>query len=173
MRGRRACETPRCVVAATVNAVPTTDTSHDAAAPDAIPAEHGHEREPDGPPVHTVEVHPEWCSPVLCYRTEEGVRVHMQAPACWEQDELTRTQFKTGLLGPEDGPFTYLELELRSLLGSVHAILPLGDARRFRDQLSAHLDAAESGRRNRVEGVDGQLLTTCAEGGTADGAGGA
>jgi len=52
----------------------------------------------------------------------------------------------------------------------VYAVLPLGDAQRLRDQLSAHLDAAESGRRNRLVGVEGHLLTSSDEPAHADGA---
>lgn len=101
---------------------------------------------------NSVSEHPGWCSPAHCYRiAPEGVRVHMQAPVCWEQDdELTPTRFKTGLLAAEHEPFTYLELELRTFVGVAHTILSLTDARRLRDQLSAHLEAAESARRNRV-----------------------
>jgi hypothetical protein len=30
--------------------------------------------------------HPAWCSPEHCFVTDEGVRVHHQAPTCWEDD---------------------------------------------------------------------------------------
>jgi hypothetical protein len=112
--------------------------------------------------------HPWWCSPAHCYHTEEGVRVHVQAPACWEQvDDFARARFETCLVSPDDEPsgIPYLALKMRSTSsrGFVHTILPLGDARRLRDQLSAHLDAAESGRRNRVVGVAGHLLMSSDE----------
>ena len=121
----------------------------------------------------SVGEHPWWCSPAHCYRTKpEGVRVHVQARACWEDDD-GKTRFRTGLVSAEDehSGTACLELELHSVLtrGGVYALLSLWDARRLRDQLSAHLDAAESGRRNRVLGVKGHLLTSSDEPAHADG----
>ncbi len=41
-----------------------------------------------------------------------------------------------------------------------HALVPLGAARRLRDQLSAHLDAAQSALGNRLAGA-GRLMMSC------------
>lgn len=88
--------------------------------------------------------HPAWCSPAHCFVTEEGVRVHEQAPIRWEAQCVAPLRFETCLIDPGDDDTTYLELRVRDLKwrGEFHAILSLDTARRFRDQLTEHLDAA-------------------------------
>jgi hypothetical protein len=95
----------------------------------------------------TTETHPAWCSPQHCYRTEEKVRVHEQAPTRWEDDTAgLRVRFESRLLDPGDDDTTYLELRLRKLKRRYEfsALLPLDVTRRLRDQLTEHLDAAET-----------------------------
>jgi hypothetical protein len=95
----------------------------------------------------TDEAHPAWCSPQHCYRTEEKVRVHEQAPTRWEDDTAgLRVRFESRLLDPGDDDTTYLELRLRNLKlrDEFYALLPLDVARRLRDQLTEHLDVAET-----------------------------
>jgi hypothetical protein len=41
---------------------------------------------PTGRAVCTDGEHPAWCSAEHCYVTDEGVRVHEQAPTRWEDD---------------------------------------------------------------------------------------
>jgi hypothetical protein len=62
------------------------------------------------------------------------VRVHEQEPVRWEEHEV---RFESRLFLPEDEhpSVTYLLLSLEDLIGT---------ARRLRDQLTAHLDAADS-----------------------------
>jgi hypothetical protein len=95
----------------------------------------------------TDEVHPAWCSPQHCSRTEEKSRVHEQAPTRWEDDTAgLRVRFESRLLDPGDDDTTYLELRLRKLKirDEFYALLPLDVARRLHDQLTAHLDTAET-----------------------------
>lgn len=90
------------------------------------------------------EHHPGWCSAEHCYRTDYDVRVHLQAPSRWEDDEV---RFETCLISPEDDT-TYLELRIKDLRLSwrcVNAYLSVPAARRLRDRLNAHLDAAACG----------------------------
>ncbi len=89
------------------------------------------------------EQHPAWCSPEHCLVTEDGVRVHQQAPVSWEDHEA-EVLFESRLLDPADEQDTYLELSLKNLqLTRFHylGILPLEVARRLRDQRTEHLDA--------------------------------
>jgi hypothetical protein len=93
-----------------------------------------------------VSGHPPWCSPQHCYLTEDGVRVHEQEPVRWEEHEV---RFESRLFLPEDEhpSVTYLLLSLEDLRLTwrcIDAFLPIGTARRLRDQLTAHLDAADS-----------------------------
>ncbi|MGB6164477.1 MAG: hypothetical protein WCF33_17895 [Pseudonocardiaceae bacterium] len=93
--------------------------------------------------------HPPWCSPLHCFRTEDGVWVHEQEPVRWEEGEV---RFESRLLFPddEDPPVTYLLLsmeDLRLTWRCIDAFLPIDTARRLRDRLTAHLDAADSSRR--------------------------
>jgi hypothetical protein len=93
----------------------------------------------------TTEAHPAWCSPQHCYRTEDKVRVHEQAPTRWEDDTAgLRVRFESRLLDP--GDTTYLELRLQNLKirDEFSTLLPLDVARRLHDQLTEHLDAAET-----------------------------
>lgn len=57
---------------------------------------------------------------------------------------MVPVRFETALLDPGDDTTTYLELRLRDpqLRGEFYGLLPLGAARRLRDQLSLHLNAA-------------------------------
>ncbi|MGH3720063.1 MAG: hypothetical protein ACRDRI_14725 [Pseudonocardiaceae bacterium] len=88
--------------------------------------------------------HPAWCSPEYCHVNDEGVRVHEQAPVVWE-DETSEVLFDSRLVDPSDAEIVYVELRLKSLgFGSwFYGGFPLDTARRLRDQLTAHLDAAE------------------------------
>ncbi len=89
--------------------------------------------------------HPLWCSPQYCVIDEDGVRVHEQQPVCWEDCEV---RFESRLLLPDGKhpPNTYLQLSIENLVTSrfVDAFLPIAAVRRLRDQLTAHLDAADS-----------------------------
>lgn len=74
-------------------------------------------------------------------------------------------RFEIILVGPEDDHRTYVELRLASLIlpGSCFsAAMPVPAARRLRDQLTAHLDAAAAERhhvaRNWVAGVVGRVM---------------
>lgn len=74
------------------------------------------------------------------------MRVPEQEPVRWEDDEV---RFESRLLFPDDErpPTTYLHLsinDLRLTWRSVDAFLPIATARRLRNQLTAHLDAAHS-----------------------------
>jgi len=91
------------------------------------------------------EYHPGWCSAEHCYRTDHGVRVHLQAPSRWEDDQV---RFETELMSPEDETTTYLELHIEDLRlpwRCVNAYLSVPAAHRLRDRLNAHLDAAACG----------------------------
>ncbi len=102
--------------------------------------------------------HPSWCSLVHCYRQEDdGVRVHVQRPVCWI-DDTGEVQFTSGLVHPDDDDCTYLELTVNSLRlrDVVHAVLSMAEVRRLREQLSAYLDAADSG-----EGPVGYYVGEC------------
>ncbi|MGH4002333.1 MAG: hypothetical protein ACRDTJ_33255, partial [Pseudonocardiaceae bacterium] len=48
-----------------------------------------------------------------CYLSE-GVRVQIQRPLCW-QDDTAELEFTSGLVHPQDGDRTYVELTVRSL----------------------------------------------------------
>jgi hypothetical protein len=56
-------------------------------------------------------------------------------------------RFETCLIDPSDDDTTYLELRMRDLKlrDEFYAILPLDTVRRFRDQLTEHLDAVPVG----------------------------
>lgn len=90
--------------------------------------------------------HPSWCSPRHCSVHDDGVRVHEQELVRWEDAEL---RFESRLFFP-DGELpsvTYLQLSihnLRLMWRCIDAFLPISAARRLRDQLTAHLDAADS-----------------------------
>jgi hypothetical protein len=88
--------------------------------------------------------HPSWCSPQHCFLGEDGVKVHEQEPVRWDECEV---RFESRLLFPdgEHPPTTYLQLSIENLRlpwRFVDAFLPIAVARRLRDQLTAHLDAA-------------------------------
>jgi hypothetical protein len=89
--------------------------------------------------------HPAWCSPEYCHVTDEGVRVHEQAPAVWEDDEA-EMRFEIQLVDPADDSTVYVELRLQNLrfaTSRFYGAFPVDTARRLRDQLTAHLDAVE------------------------------
>jgi hypothetical protein len=93
--------------------------------------------------------HPAWCDPQHCSVTDEKVRVHEQAPTRWEDDTAgLQVRFESRLLDPGGDDTTSLELPLRNLKirDEFSALLPLDAARRLRDQLTEHLDAAETTR---------------------------
>ncbi|MGH3753603.1 MAG: hypothetical protein ACRDRP_13050 [Pseudonocardiaceae bacterium] len=74
------------------------------------------------------------------------MRIHEQQPVCWEECEV---RFETQLLFPdgEHPPTTYLQLSIENLRLTwrfIDAFLPIAAAQRLRDQLTAHLDAADS-----------------------------
>lgn len=97
--------------------------------------------------------HPLWCSPERCFLDECGVRVHEQEPVRWDDHEV---RFESRLFFPEGEhpPTTYLQLsidDLRLTWRSVDAFLPIATARRLRDQLTAHLDAAHNCPNARAE----------------------
>jgi hypothetical protein len=103
-------------------------------------------RRPASPGGCLVSGHPLWCSRRRCFVDEDGVRVHEQEPVCWEDGEV---RVESRLLFPDDErpPATYLQLSIKDLRltwRSVDAFLPIATARRLRDQLTAHLDAAHS-----------------------------
>lgn len=116
--------------------------------------------------------HPPWCCRERCYLSrdyeddeDEPIRVHQQYP-CRMEDYGAQVRVESQLFGPEDDHRVYLELQLTSLAapGDVvnrdfGAIWPLEFVRRLRDHLDAHLAAAEQGRRNRVVGTSGHLMT--------------
>ncbi len=103
------------------------------------------QREP-GPEVagkRTDAEHPAWCSAEHCYVTDEGVRVHEQAPTRWE-DDTAEVRFESQLLDPADDSNIYVELQLQNLRlkgNQFSWVVPLETAQRLRDQLTEHLDA--------------------------------
>lgn len=116
-------------------------------------------RRPAGPDGCPLIGHPSWCSPQHCFLHEDGVRVHEQEPVRWEESEV---RFESQLLFPdgEHPPTTYLQLcidDLRLTWRFVDVFLPIATARRLRDQLTAHLDAADSFPSARAETVHGDL----------------
>lgn len=93
----------------------------------------------------TDDEHPAWCHPQHCFVTDEGGRVHQQAPTRWE-DDTAEVSCETRLLDPADDEHVYLELSLRCLRlrrNGFSWVVPLDTARRLRDQLTEHLDAAQ------------------------------
>lgn len=93
----------------------------------------------------TDDEHPAWCSSERCYVTDEGVRVHEQAPTRLE-DDTAEVRFESRLLDPADDSNIYVELHLQSLrftASQFHWLVPVTTARRLRDQLTAHLDAVQ------------------------------
>lgn len=104
--------------------------------------------------------HPAWCDPQHCYVTDDGVRVHQTALACYE-DGLSR--FELQLLCPEDEFVTYLQLLVEDLrLGrSVCAFAPVVTVAWLRDQLAEHLEATvHSNGGHPVSGVRSPQLPT-------------
>jgi len=91
------------------------------------------------------EEHPAWCSPVHCFVTDEGVRVHQQAPTRWE-DQTAQLRCESRLLDPADDEDVYVELHLQCLRfkgNGLSWVVPLDTARRLRDQLTEHLDTVQ------------------------------
>ncbi len=89
--------------------------------------------------------HPAWCSPAGCCVTDEGVRVHQQAPTRWE-DDTAELRCDSRLLNPADDEHLYLELHsqcLRLRDNGFSWCVTLDTARRLRDQLTEHLDAVQ------------------------------
>lgn len=89
--------------------------------------------------------HPTWCSLEHCHHTDDGVRVHEQRPVRWEEPEL-RFESRLFFADGELPPTTYLQLSidnLRLTWRCIDAFLPIAAARRLRDQLTAHLEAAD------------------------------
>ena len=89
--------------------------------------------------------HPTWCSAEHCYVTDEGVRVHEQAPSRWE-DDTAEVRCESRLIDPADDSNIYVELHLQNLRlkdNRFSWFVPLATARRLRDQLTEHLDAAQ------------------------------
>ncbi|MGH3718189.1 MAG: hypothetical protein ACRDRI_04970 [Pseudonocardiaceae bacterium] len=89
--------------------------------------------------------HPAWCSAGHCFITDEGVRVHEQAPVSWEDDDA-EIRVESRLVDPTDDPDVYLRLYLMSMrlpANGFHGLMPVTTARRLRDQLTAHLDAVK------------------------------
>jgi hypothetical protein len=87
--------------------------------------------------------HPAWCSLAHCFVTDEGVRVHHQAPVRWEDHEA-EVRFESRLLDPADDEHVYLELHLQCLRfrgNGFSWFVPVAAVRRLRDQLTEHLDA--------------------------------
>ena len=93
----------------------------------------------------TDDEHPAWCSAEHCYVTDEGVRVHEQAPTRWE-DDTAEVRFESRLLDPADESKIYVALQLQNLRlkdNRFDWVVPLDTARRLRDQLTEHLDAVQ------------------------------
>jgi hypothetical protein len=89
--------------------------------------------------------HPAWCSVADCFVTNEGVRVHQQAPTRWE-DDTAELRCESQLLDPADDEHVYLELHLQCLRlrgNGFSWCVTLDAARRLRDQLTEHLDAVQ------------------------------
>jgi len=96
--------------------------------------------------VNTAEAagHPAWCHPQHCFVTDEGVRVHQQGTTRWEDEEV---RCESRLLDPADDEHVYLELHLHCVRlkdNGFSWVVSLDTARRLRDQLTEHLDAAQS-----------------------------
>lgn len=75
------------------------------------------------------------------------MRVHEQEPVRWEESEV-RFESRLFFPGDEHPPTTYLLLSLEDLRltwRGIDTFLPIDTARRLRDRLTAHLDAADSG----------------------------
>ncbi|MGH3831305.1 MAG: hypothetical protein ACRDRS_12815 [Pseudonocardiaceae bacterium] len=88
--------------------------------------------------------HPAWCSAEHCFITDDGVWVHEQAPARWEDDDAA-IRVESRLVDLADDPDIHLELRLQSMrvrANEFYGLMPVTTARRLRDQLTAHLDAA-------------------------------
>jgi hypothetical protein len=103
--------------------------------------------------------HPSWCSPQHCFLDEDGVQVHEQEPVRWEECEV---RFESRLLFPdgEHPPTTYLQLSIENLRLTwrfVDVFLPIATTRRLRDQLTAHLNAAQSCPSAQAETVHSDL----------------
>jgi hypothetical protein len=89
--------------------------------------------------------HPAWCLSANCFVTDEGVRVHQQAPTRWE-DGTAELRCESRLLDPADDEHVYLELHLQCLRlrgNGFSWCVTLDAARRLRDQLTEHLDAVQ------------------------------
>lgn len=88
--------------------------------------------------------HPAWCDLKRCL-TDEGVVVHRQAPVRLEGgDHLVPLRFETALIDPSDDAATYLELQVRWFpRDRFCGFLSLDTAEALRDQITAHLDAAQ------------------------------
>jgi hypothetical protein len=105
--------------------------------------------------VNTAEAagHPAWCHPQHCFVTDEGVRVHQQGPLSWEDQEV---RCESRLLDPADDEHVYFELHLQCVRFKDNGfswVVSLDTARRLRDQLTEHLNAAQSTEANTVPGV--------------------
>jgi hypothetical protein len=88
--------------------------------------------------------HPAWCHPQHCFVTDEGVRVHQQGPTRWEDEEV---RCESRLLDPADDEHVSLELHLQCVRlkdNGFSWVVSLDTARRLRDQLTEHLDAAQA-----------------------------
>ncbi|HEX2299063.1 MAG TPA: hypothetical protein VHH34_11190 [Pseudonocardiaceae bacterium] len=82
----------------------------------------------------------------MCEPTGVRVRVHVQEPVQWQAPQEAR--FETGLIHVTDEDTPRVELSVTSLalpFRGVDLMLPLPDARRLRDRLTAHLDRAGDG----------------------------
>ena len=103
--------------------------------------------EPDQAAANSVGAdHPAWCSAVHCFVTDDGVRVHEQAPIRWEDDTVEGVRFESRLIDPGDDEHIYLDmyLQCRQLRSNAFRwVVPLDTVRRLRDQLTEHLDAAQ------------------------------
>ncbi|MGH3754008.1 MAG: hypothetical protein ACRDRP_15185 [Pseudonocardiaceae bacterium] len=101
--------------------------------------------DPVGVPGLSTGEHPAWCSPAHCCVTDEGVRVHQQAPTRWE-DDAAELRCESWLLDSGDDEHVYLGLYLQCLRlrgNALSWVVPLDTARRLRDQLTEHLDAVQ------------------------------
>jgi hypothetical protein len=90
--------------------------------------------------------HPAWCDPQQCFVTEDGVRVHQQVIACWEDSDTAEgVRFESRLIDPGDDEQVYLDMHIQCLMlrgNSFSWVVPLDTARALRDQLTVHLDSA-------------------------------
>ena len=76
--------------------------------------------------------------------TDEGVRVHQQGTTRWKDEEV---RCESRLLDPADDENVYLELHLQCVRlkdNRFSWVVSLDTARRLRNQLTEHLDAAQS-----------------------------